>query len=79
MFVQKISRFDDETPSSPDHAGGCESNVLGKGKTFGWPSEVTNAGKDDAPLSRSQLRGYTGTTKHFSSAYLHDWGPRKHQ
>ena len=65
MFVQNISRFNDETPPSPDHAGGCESDVLGKGETLSWSSKVTNAGEDNAPLARSQLRGSTGTTKHF--------------
>ena len=65
MFAQKILRFDDETPPSPDYAGGCESNVLGKGETLSWSSKVTNAREDNAPLAQSQLRGSTGTTKHF--------------
>ena len=51
MFVQNVSRFNDEAPPSPNHAGGCESDILGKGETFGRSSKVTDSGEDDAPLS----------------------------
>ena len=65
MFVQEVSRFNDETPSSPNHAGSCESDVLGKGETLSWSSKVTNAGEDDAPLSQSQLQCSIGITEPF--------------
>ena len=63
LFVQNVSRFNDETPSGPNYAGGCESDVLGKGETLGWSSKVTNAGEDNAPLSSNQLRCSIGIMK----------------
>ena len=52
MSVQKVSWFNDETPSGPNYAGGCESDILGERETFSWSSKVTDAGEDNAPLSR---------------------------
>ena len=65
MFVQKVTWFDNETPPSPNYAGGRQSKILGKGQAFGWSSKVTDAGENDAPLGCSQLRSSSDTTVQF--------------
>ena len=47
---QDISRLDDQAPARPDHASGCESDILGEGQLLGRTVEVGDAGNNDAPF-----------------------------
>jgi hypothetical protein len=48
--IQDITRFNNQAPTSPDHACGCEGHVLGEGELFGGAVEVGDSGYDEAPL-----------------------------
>lgn len=50
MVLQEIPRFDDEAPSGPDDASGCESEILREGEVLRRSSKVTDPSEDDTPL-----------------------------
>lgn len=45
-----IPRRDDEGVANPDHARGCQSNVLRNGKLLWWAREILDPSGDEAPL-----------------------------
>lgn len=69
--AQKISRFDNAAPPSPDGASGRQGEVLRQGELFGRPREVADSGNHKGPLCSITDPPVSGTdSRYYSLLFL---------